>query len=404
MLDINFIRQNLEKVKEGTANKGYKVDFDRLLGLDEKRRELIVKIDQLRAERKKLSKEDRVRGQSVKKELQKLEPKLKELEVDFKELMYSVPNLPAANIKVGKDESENEILKKVGKITLKKGKDHIELGKKLDLIDTEASAIASGSRFGYLKNQAVLLEFALVNFAFDLLIKEGFEPIIPPQMLKNEVARETGYYEKGNDDSFYLKDVPLVLIGTSEHSILAYHKDQILDVKELPKRYAGFSTCFRREAGSYGKDVKGILRVHQFDKVEMVSFCAPEDSKKEHQYFLSLEEKIMKALKIPYQVVRMCTGDLGIPAADKIDIEAWMPGQERYRETHSTSNCTDFQARRLNIKYRAEGGNKLVHTINGTAIAIPRPIIAILENYQQKDGSVKVPRVLQKYCGFNEIK
>ena len=414
MLDINFIRQNLEKVKQGAKNKGYKVDFDRLLGLDEERRELIVKIDKLRAERKKLSKDDREKGppsprlrrasKKIKEELQELEPKLKELETDFKELMYSIPNLPAANVKVGKDESENEVLKKEGKITLKKGNDHIAIGRNLDLIDTTASAKASGSRFCYLKNEAVLLELALINFAFDLLSKEGFKPIIPPQMLKNEVARETGYYEKGDDDSFYLKDVPSVLIGTSEHSILAYHRGQILDEKELPKRYVGFSTCFRREAGSYGKDVKGILRVHQFDKVEMVSFTAPEDSEKEHQYFLSLEEKIMKALKIPYQVVRMCTGDLGIPAADKIDIEAWMPGQERYRETHSTSNCTDFQARRLNIKYRAAGGNKLVHTINGTAIAIPRPIIAILENYQQRDGSVKVPKVLQKYCGFSEIK
>ncbi len=403
MLDINFIRQNLEEVREATKNKGYKVDLDRLLGIDEGRRELIVKIDQLRAERKKSSKDDREKGRKIKVELQKLEPKLKETEKEFKSLMYTVPNMPAENVKVGKDESENEVLKKEGKITLKKGKDHIELGKKLDLIDTEASATASGSRFCYLKNQAVLLEFALINFAFDLLVKEGFVPMIPPQMLKNEVARETGYYEKGDDDSFYLKDVSSVLVGTSEHSILAYQKDKVLDEKDLPKRYVGFSTCFRREAGSYGKDVKGILRVHQFDKVEMVSFCAPEDSEKEHQYFLNLEEKIMKALEIPYQVVWMCTGDLGIPAADKIDIEAWMPGQERYRETHSTSNCTDFQARRLNIKYRTADGAKLVHTINGTAVAIGRMLIAILENYQQKDGSVKVPKALQKYCGFSEI-
>ena len=404
MLDINFIRQNLEKVKEGAKDKGYEVNFEKLLKVDDERRKLISETDKLRAERNKLGKEDKERGRKIKDSLQKLEPKLKKIEAEFKELMYLVPNLPAQDVKIGKDERENEIVKKVGKIVIEKGKDHLELGKKLDLVDTEASAIASGSRFYYLKNEAVLLEFALINFVFDLLAKEGFKPIIPPLMLKNEVARETGYYEKGDDDSFYLKDVPLVLIGTSEHSILAYHKNQILAENELPKRYLGFSTCFRREAGSYGKDVKGIFRVHQFDKIEMVSFVKPEESIKEHQYFLSLEEKIMKALEIPYQVVRMCTGDLGRPAADKIDIESWMPGQARYRETHSTSNCTDFQARRLNIKYRdSKNQTNFVHTINGTAVAIGRILIAILENGQQKDGSVKIPEVLQKYIGFNKI-
>ncbi|MBU2595354.1 serine--tRNA ligase, partial [Patescibacteria group bacterium] len=358
----------------------------------------------LRALQKKLSREEISKAKEIKKELKKLEPKLNKVEKEFRNLMFKVPNLASPDVKVGKDESQNEVIKKWGKITLKTGKDHLELGRALDLIDTEASAVASGSRFVYLKNQAVVLEFALINFALELLIKEGFIPIIPPVMLKNEVARETGYYEAGSDDSFYLRDTPQVLVGTSEHSVLAYYKNKILAGSELPKRYAAFSTCFRREAGSYGQDVKGILRVHQFDKVEMLSFVKPEESEKELEYLLSLEEKIMRSIEIPYQVVKMCTADLGLPAAKKYDLEAWMPGQKRYRETHSTSNCTDFQARRLNIKYKTKEENKYLHTLNGTAVAIGRMIIAILENYQQKDGSIVIPKVLQKYCGFKEIK
>ncbi|TSC90812.1 MAG: seryl-tRNA synthetase [Candidatus Berkelbacteria bacterium Licking1014_96] len=403
MLDIKFIRENLKKVEEGAKNKGYKVDFKKLIDLDDRRKELIQKIDGLRAEQKKIDQSQKEKGRELKEKIKKIEPELAKIEKNYQDLMFKVPNLPAKDVKVGRDEKENEVVKTVGKIRMKEGKDHLILGRALDLIDTEASAISSGSRFAYLKNQAVMLEFALINFVFDLLTKEGFTPIIPPVLLKNEVARETGYYEAGNDDSFYLRDVPLVLVGTSEHSVLAYHKNKVLAGSELPKRYAAFSTCFRREAGSYGKDVKGILRVHQFDKVEMVSFCQPEKSEKELEYLLSLEEKIMQNLAIPYQVVKMCTGDLGLPAAKKYDLEAWLPGQKRFRETHSTSNCTDFQARRLNIKYKAKEGNQYLHTLNGTAVAIGRMIIAILENYQQEDGSVVIPQVLQRYCGFKKI-
>lgn len=403
MLDIKFIRKNAKKVEEAAQNKGYKVDLAKLLGVDDRRKELIQKIDGFRAEQKKLDRSQIEKGKELKEEIKKLEPELAKVEAEYRSLMFAVPNPALSDVKIGKDERENEILKKWGKIELKEGKDHIELGRELDLIDTEASAVASGSRFSYLKNQAVLLEFALVNYALDLLTKEGFTPIIPPVMLKNEVARETGYYEAGSDDSFYLRDVPLVLVGTSEHSVLAYMKGKIVAAEELPKRFVAFSTCFRREAGSYGKDVKGILRVHQFDKIEMVSFAKPEESDKELDYLLSLEEKIMQGLEIPYQVVKMCTGDLGLPAAKKYDLEAWLPGQKRYRETHSTSNCTDFQARRLNIKYKTKDGNKYLHTLNGTAVAIGRALIAIFENYQQKDGSIKIPKVLQKYCGFKSI-
>jgi len=404
MLDIKYIRDNLKEVKKATQDKGYKIDFEKLLRLNDERRKIIQEIDELRAQRNKLTKNDIQKGKKIKEELKKLEPQKQELEKEYKELMYKIPNIPEKGVKVGKDERDNEVIKKAGKIKLKKAKDHTEIGKSMDLIDTDASAISSGSRFCFLKNEAVMLEFALINFALDLLCKEKFIPIIPPVMLKNEVARETGYYEAGDDDSFYLKDEEKVLIGTSEHSILAYHKNTVFNEKDLPRRYVGFSTCFRREAGSYGRDVKGILRVHQFDKVEMVSFARPEDSKKEHQYLLSLEEKIVQKLELPFRVVKMCTGDLGRPASSKYDIEVWLPGQGRYRETHSSSNCTDFQARRLNIRYRESDKSGFVHTLNGTAIAIGRTLIAILENYQQKDGSVKVPEVLQKYCGFKEIK
>jgi len=249
--------------------------------------------------------------------------------------------------------------------------------------------------------------------AFDVLTKEGFIPVVPPVMIKAEMVRGMGYVKskvksqksKIEEEMYFLRDDDLVLVGTSEQSIGPMHADEILQEKDLPRRYVGFSTCFRREAGSYGKDTKGILRVHQFDKVEMFSFCKPEDSIKEHKFFLSLEEKLMKLLKIPYRIVQVCTGDLSFPSASTYDLESWMPGQKEYRETHSTSNCTDFQARRLNIRYRAKAGKlNFVHTVNGTAFAIGRTIIAIIENYQQKDGSVKIPEILQKYIKIKEIK
>jgi len=286
-----------------------------------------------------------------------------------------------------------------------KPKGHLEIGQNLNLIDVKRAAKVSGTRFGYLKNEAVLLEFALIKLAFDSLTKKGFQPIIPPVMMKKEMMRGMGYLEQTDrEEAYYLKKDDLFLAGTAEQPIGTMHAEEIFEQNELPKRYLGFSTCFRREAGSYGKDTQGIFRVHQFDKVEMFSFCKPEESQREHKMFLSLEEELMRKLKIPYQIVNICTGDLGRPAAAKYDIEAWLPSESRYRETHSTSNCTDFQARRLNIRYRNKF-NKLnfVHTVNGTAFAIGRTIIAILENYQRKDGKVDVPKVLQKYIGFKTI-
>jgi len=321
--------------------------------------------------------------------------------------MLQIPNLPLDDVPFGKDERENVVSKEWGEKTKFdfKPKNYLEIAENLDLIDLKRAAKTSGTRFSFLKREAALLEFALVNLAFENLIPEGFVPVIPPFMIKPEPFRGMGYLERGAEEVYYLPKDDLYLIGTAEQIIGPMHMDEVLDEKELPKRYVGFSSCFRREAGSYGKDTKGIFRVHQFDKVEMFSFCRPEKSKEEHLLFLKMEEKLMQALEIPYRVVQMCTGDLGDPAAAKYDLEAWLPSEDRYRETHSTSNCTDFQSRRLNIRYKGKDGKlDFVHTVNGTAFAIGRTLIAIIENYQQKDGSVVVPEVLQKYCGFKEIK
>jgi len=416
MLDIKFIRQNPKKVKEGCRKKQVKVDIDRLLELDERHRKLLQEIEFLRAEKNKASEKiakakgkEKIKLINEMKEVDAktdhLEPGLKKVEGEFNKLMLQVPNMPLDEVPVGKDESENKVVRVVGekpKFNFKP-KNYMGIAEKLDLIDTKRAAKVSGTRFGYLKNEAALLELALIKLAFDTLTKEGFIPVIPPVMLNEKAMRAMGYLERGKQEVYQTKQDSLYLAGTSEQSIGPMHMDEIFSEKDLPRRYAAFSTCFRREAGSYGKDTKGILRVHQFDKVEMFSFTKPEESKKEHQFLLSMEEKLVQALKIPYQVVQMCTGDLGNPAANKIDIECWMPGQGKYRETHSTSNCTDFQARRLNVRFKSTEGLKYVHTLNGTAVAIGRLLIAIIENYQQKDGSVRIPEALRPYLGGLEV-
>lgn len=409
MLDINFIRNNSEKVKKGVSDKGYDPAIvDRVLKVDETRRQLISEIEKLRQERNKLGKNDIDKGKKIKEMLRKLEPDLRAVEEEFKNLLYEIPNLPAKDVPEGKDESENVKVRTWGKPTKLdfKPKDHLELGELLDVIDVKRAGKVSGTRFGYLKNEAVILEFALINFAFEILTKEGFIPIIPPEFIKKESMRGMGYLEHGGKEDMYVFDKDdLVLVGTAEQAIGPMHTDEILEAQELPKRYIGLSSGFRREAGSYGKDTRGIFRVHQFHKVEMFSFIKPQkdDDKKEHEYLLSLEEKLVQALEIPYQITKMCIGDLGYPAARKYDLNCWIPSQNKYRETHSTSTTTDYQARRLNIKYRNGNKTDFVHTLNGTALAIGRTLIAILENYQQKDGSVLVPKVLQKYTGFSKI-
>jgi len=420
MLDIKFIRENPDKVKKGCKNKQVKVDIGRLLKVDKERRKIQTELEKIFAQKNKASKEiskakDKKEKQKIISKMQKidkngdkLKQSLKKIDKEFETLMYQVPNMPLDGVPKGKSENDNVVMRKVGEKTKFdfKPKDYLEIAEKLDLIDVKRAAKVSGTRFGFLKNQAVLLEFALINLAFDILVKEEFIPIIPSVMIKSDKIRGMGYLEQSDiEEAYYLPKDDLFLAGTAEQPIGTMHADEIFQEKNLAKRYLGFSTCFRREAGSYGKDTKGILRVHQFDKMEMFSFCKPENSIKEHKFLLEIEEKLMKLLKIPYQVIQICTGDLARPSAVTYDIETWIPSQNRYRETHSTSNCTDFQARRLNIRYRDKNNKlKFVYTLNGTAFAIGRTLIAIIENYQQKDGSIKIPKVLQKYVGFNLIK
>lgn len=427
MLDIKFIRENLELVKKATKSKGIDPTLvDKLLELDSKRRVVIQKAQELLTERNKIAKDQAIKlaSETLKKEehkvttdiikraveikdaIKKQKQEEETIENDYRKLLLQIPNPPTDDVKTGKDETENEVLRKWGEQTKFDftPKDHLVLGEALGIIDVERAAKVSGARFSYLRGDAVLLEFALVQFALKTLIKEGFLPVIPPVLIKTEMMKGMGYMEHGGDEQMYIFDKDgLVLVGTSEQSLGPQHANEILDVKKLPLRYMGFSTCFRREAGTYGKDTRGIIRVHQFDKVEMFSFVKPEDGDKEHEFLLSIEEKLLQALKIPYQVVKMCSGDLGVPAARKYDLEAWMPGQEKYREVTSTSTTTDFQSRRLNIKYREGDKADFVHTLNGTALAIGRTIVAILENYQQKDGSVVVPEVLQDFMGKEKI-
>ncbi len=420
MLDIKFIRNNPQLVKKGCEKKHVEVDIDCLLETDRKKRETLQALEDMRAQKNKSTKEIQksqnknekekiiLKMQELDKNSDRLTNNLKNLETEFNELMSQIPNLPLEEVPIGKDDRDNVVLREVGekpKFDFKP-KDYMEIAKNHDLIDIERAAKTSGSRFGFLKREAALLEFAIINFVFENLNKKGFIPVIPPVMLKPEMAKGTGYFETtALDEAYYLAKDSLFLIGTSEQSLVAMHADEVLNENDLPRRYMGFSTCFRREAGAYGKDTKGILRVHQFDKIEMFSLTKPEESKKELQFFLEMEETLMQALKIPYRVLQICTGDLGFPAAAKYDLEGWLPSENRYRETHSTSNCTDYQARRLDIRYKDNKTNKLsfVHTVNGTAFAIGRILIAIIENEQQKDGSINIPDVLQKYLNFKKI-
>lgn len=439
MLDIKLIRENPEKVKKGARDKGFDINIDHVLEIDTKYRELLASVQKLREERNRIArlqsprgeasggqarvasnaidKKDIEQGKKIKNQLEKEEHALRAVEEELNTWLLKIPNLPSPDVNVGKSEKENLVIKTyhdVEKLSAKglssltfdfTPRDHLAIGEQLNIIDVVRAAKVSGTRFAYLKNEGALLEFALIQFAFDTLVKEGFTPVIPPVLVKREVMKGLGYMEHGAEvDMFYIPSDGLFLAGTAEHPIVAMHKDEIFNGHDVPRRYVGFSSSFRREAGSYGLDTRGILRVHQFDKVEMVSFVTAEQDDQEHEYLLSLEEKLFQMLGIPYQVVKMCTGDLGFPVARKYDIEAWIPTQGKYREVTSTSTTTDFQARRLNIKYREGDKTEYAHILNGTAFAIGRTLVAILENYQQKDGSVMIPEVLRKYTGFDRIK
>lgn len=423
MLDIKFIRESPEVVKKGLKKKHIDFDVAYLLEVDEKRRLKIKEVDDLRHEHKEHSDaipkaSGDVRAEmieKIKREKEKLEHaafELRTIEDEFQDLMYKIPNLPLDEVPEGKDERENVVMREVGEKP-EFGfdpRDYFAIAKNLGLIDTERAAKVSGSRFGYIKGDLARLEFALVQFAFERLVQKGFMPVVPPVIIKEEMMQKLGYVdtEKDKAERYFLPEDKMYFVGTAEQSLVPMYADEVLDEKNMPLRYAGFSTCFRREAGSYGKDTQGILRVHQFDKVEMVIFASAETGRAEHERMIAIEEELMQALEIPYRVVALCAGDIAKPSARTVDIEAWLPGQNKgkgeYRETHSSSNTTDFQARRLNIKLRRED-RKLgyAHILNGTVFAIGRTLIAILENYQQEDGSIKIPEVLQKYMGGMKI-
>lgn len=411
MIDINYLRENPDEVKKAVEDKQLDPGIvDVALKLDEKWRETLKVVEKLRAEKNSLSKDPSPakikKAKKVKEELKEVEEDFKEVTQKYEEAIRNIPNPAAKDVPVGKSEDENVVERKWGEVPEFKFKvrDHLELGEMLDIIDVKRASKVSGARFAYLKNEAVLLEFALISFAMETLIAEGFTPIIPPHLIKKESMEGMGYLEHGGEaDMFVLEKDDLVLAGTSEQSIGPMYMDETLEKKDLPKRYIGFSPCYRREAGSYGKDTRGIIRLHQFDKVEMFSYTLPENGDEEHAYLLELEEKLFQALEIPYRVTKMVTGDLGAPAARKYDIEAWIPSQEKYREVTSTSTTTDFQSRRLNIRYKVGDELNYVHMLNGTAFAIGRTIVAILENYQKEDGTVEIPEVLRKWVGKDKI-
>lgn len=408
MLDVNLIRNNPDAVKDGVSKKGTSPKLvDDFLALDKEWRETTKEVDGLRARQNELSAERNIEeGKKIKTQVQDLEAALRQLEISRSKILEQIPNLPAADVPVGKDESANVVLREVGKRPKFdfEPKDYLTLAG--GLIDTERASKVAGSRFNYLFGDIALLEFAILKLVFDRLLPKGFVPVLPPLMVKPEVMRGMGKVKFIEDDDAYLVEKDnLYLIGSAEHSIGPLHSDEILDARSLPRRYIGFSTSFRREAGSYGKDTKGILRVHQFDKAEMFIFSDPSKSEKEHELLLSCQEELMQSLNLPYQVVQISTGDMTFADSKQYDIETWIPSEERYRETHSCSNTTDFQARGINAKYRApDGRTEFVHMLNATAFAIGRTLIAILENYQTKEGRVVIPEVLRDYVGAAEIK
>ena len=414
MIDIELIRKNPEIVKDALEKRGAVVDVDYAREVDERRREVLKKVEALRAAHNKLSdeiahsagdqREDAIlASKNLKDEIGHKEFELKTLEDEVNELLKQIPNLPLTEVPAGVSEKDNTILREVGDKPAFdfEPKDHAALGIDLGILDFESGSKVAGAGFYYLKNEGVLLELALAHYVLDLLRQRGFSLWLTPDLARERFYIGTGYLPRGPEAQIYeIKESDLGLIATAEVTLAGIHADEILAEERLPMRYAGYSHCFRQEAGSYGKYSKGLYRVHQFTKIEMFAFVRPEESAAMHEELLGIEEAIWRGLAIPYRVVEMCAGDLGAQAARKFDLEAWMPGRADWGEVTSTSNTTDYQARNLGIRYRKkDGGNEFVHTLNGTAVATSRAIIAILENYQEKDGSVQIPEVLQSYMG-----
>ena len=415
MLDLKLIRSDPERVKAALARRGAAEQVDELLALDARRRELLPRIEGAQAERKTISKqigEAKQRGEEageqmaavaeLKQEIESGKAELEQVDADLQRVATALPNLPDPDAPEGMTEEDAVVLREEGERPSFdfEPRDHLEIGSELDLIDMEAGARVSGSRFAYIKGDLVLLELALVRFALDLVREEGHEPVVPPVLVREEALIGTGFLPGDRDQIYEVPKDELFLVGTSEVPLAALHADEILAAEQLPIRYAGFSPCFRREAGAGGRDTRGIFRVHQFDKVEMFSFVEPSKSAEEHERLLAIEERILAELEIPYRVVNVAAGDLGAPAAKKYDCEAWIPSQGRYRELTSCSNTTDYQARRLACRYRPneDEAPEPVHTLNGTAVAVGRTMIALIENRQERDGGFTLPTIVH-CCG-----
>lgn len=430
MIDINLIRENPDLVKKGAAAKRSDVDIDKLLYADEQRRKLIGQVQEMRAAQnvageriaKETDKDAKVKAveemRELKEKMKLLEAELSDAEAALHALLSLVPNMPSEDTPVGPDESGNVVIRTVGEPTKFDfaPKDHVELGEALGLIDNETGSEVAGARFTYLKGDLALLQNALHQLALNILtdekllsvvIKEAgldvptkpFVPVIPPLMIKPEVFQRMARLEP-REERYHIPSDDLFLIGSAEHTLGPIHMDETFAEKDLPRRYVAYTPAFRREAGSYGKDTKGILRLHQFDKIEMESFALPEQARAEQDLFVAIQEHLLKILGVPYQVVQVCTGDMGGPDSRQIDIESWMPGQGKYRETHTADLMTDYQARRLNTRVRRDDGTmQFVHMNDATCIAMGRLLIAIIENFQEADGSVRIPKVLQSWMG-----
>ena len=414
MLDINFIRLNTDLCKKAADDKNFAVDFDRVLALDAELRELTGQIEPLRAERNALSKgkptpEQIERVRAIKPALSALEEKHSETKAALEYLMLTIPSVPCAEVPIGNGEEDNVVLRHVGEKPIFNfaAKDHMELADLHDLVDIPRGVKCAGSRSYFLKNDAVLLEQAVLRLALDMLVARGYTPLTVPFMVNEASMMGTGYLPLGRDQAYHMEKDDLYLIGTSEVSVVSYHRDEILDAKDFPLRYAGLSTCFRREAGTYGKDTRGLYRIHQFQKTEQVIFIPADEKLAEQMHYELLQnaEDVLQALELPYRVSIACTGDLGQGQTRKHEVETWMPSRDAYCETHSCSTFGDFQARRSNIRHRdADGNLKFCYTLNNTAIASPRILIPLLENHQRQDGSIYIPKALVPYFGKNEIK
>ncbi len=412
MLDIQFIRENPELVQEKSKQKGYDIDIQQLLGFDEKRRELQQQVDGLRQERNEIadsmkggrpSDELIAKGRAVKDKLADLEHQFASIDKEFTELLKAVPNMPLEDVPVGGEEDSLEI-KKVGE--QKTGaRDHLDIATERSWVDFERGAKVAGTKFYYLTGDLALLENAITQYALQFVLEKGFRYMTVPHLVNSRTATGTGFAPRTSDqgDEYYIEGEDLSLIATAEIPLTGYHADEIIDEDQLPLMYAGLSPCYRKEAGTYGKHTRGLFRVHQFNKLEMYAFTTAEKSAEMHEQLLAFEEELWQAIGIPYHVINIASGDLGAPAAKKYDIEYWSPVDEKYRELTSCSNCTDYQTRNLNIRVRRKDGRvEMLHSLNGTAVSLARSLVAVIEHYQNEDGSVTVPEVLRPYMGGRE--